>query len=246
MRKIPPALAQRLRKVAPRLENSLKRLAIADHRTREGPGATQNNPLWWGGRVRQLNASRNFSEPIILKRVHPVKGLDEHEHHHATAPNFIRAGIRTVKNYRTLFHDHMEANKYRLVQIPAVAISQNLIAMARTNAPTVEEFDWHMRPSSNEYLKRALGKDWNGYQNHGEDYSPLVKRIRKVGNQIRVRLLFDETGDNDIFFVGVDKKGYLIFMLTADVQNHSHLLDKTYPGSRDENFYRRHDEHTNF
>lgn len=230
MRRIPLALKQRLMRVSAVLERRLAKLPIVDHRTKLGPGAQLNDPHFWGGRVRKLNLSRALGSSIVLKRLHPLKGMSPEEYSKMTAEDVIRAGKKTVVNYRKLFADHMRKNHYRLIQTPATAISPRLIAMPLINAPTLEEFSWFMRPSSDAYLKQILGKEWNGYQDDRDDYSAVVKRIRKIGDEVRVRLDFDVTGDNDIFFIGFDARGNIIFMLTADVQNASHLFDPHFPG----------------
>jgi len=139
-RPLPPELIERLKKNAPKLEGLLGDMENVDHRTDRQVFSSfyPKNTKIWGGRVRQMNISKNFpGTELVIKRTHA-----------ATSQQIIRIIENAVEE-----HNYDQQNpgllsrllkrglkpSYELRKPFAYAISGDLIAMAKTDKPSIEE-----------------------------------------------------------------------------------------------------------
>ena len=139
-RPLPPALIEQLKKNATRIAGVLGQMENADHRRAhsEVQHYSQVNTEVWGRRVRQMNISKNFpGVNVVIKRAHD-----------ATSQQIIRIIENAVEE-----HNYDQQNpgllsrllkrglkpSYELRKPFAYAISGDLIAMAKTDKPSIEE-----------------------------------------------------------------------------------------------------------
>jgi len=110
----------------------LGRMKNIDHRQDRTPWIPKEDSYEYGRRVRQMNVSRNYPETeLVIKRVHPT-----------TWSPYITAK-QTIDRLRALVKgDNQQQAKpkgYELRMPEAYAIGEDLIAMAKTDHPSVEE-----------------------------------------------------------------------------------------------------------
>ncbi|MDO8537722.1 MAG: hypothetical protein Q7S21_02455 [archaeon] len=119
---LPQELIERLKKVGSRLR--LRRMKVIDHRKRERSLSTAKVEHW-GRRVRQMNVSKSFPQTeLVLKYVHD------------------RSAKKTIEIVQQRVRKHNESfnpKRYVLSEPIAYAIAPKIIAMAKTDAPSVEE-----------------------------------------------------------------------------------------------------------
>ncbi|MFH1663538.1 MAG: hypothetical protein ABH986_01875 [archaeon] len=127
---LPKKLVNRLKKVSNVIDRHLGRMKNVDYRAKEPlvkkylkdhPAETR----YAGTRVRQLNVSRNFPGTELV-----VKRCDSGD---------AQSTVNAVKNLVRQHNLHFRNTSYKIIMPKAYAINSNLIAMAKTNNPTVDE-----------------------------------------------------------------------------------------------------------
>ncbi len=126
---LPKSLIRRLRRAAPAIDKMLGRMKNIDYEAdflaRYGRSPTDTGSV--GGRVRQMNVKRNFPKvEVVIKRTH----LGDF-----SAQRLIEIVRSTVRTH----NQRARPRLYTLVAPTAYAISLHLIAMAKTEAPTVRD-----------------------------------------------------------------------------------------------------------
>ncbi len=142
VKKLPRKLVQRLKRLVKRenvknqpsrdsdslrIYSLLGRMKNIDHR--------RNDPLlghapreatgYFARNVREMDVSRNYpKEKLVIKRVHG-----------GTA----RETIKFVRNLVSRHNNEKKPEKYKLVMPKAYAIGENLVAMAKTDCPSIGE-----------------------------------------------------------------------------------------------------------
>ena len=139
LRPLPPELVARLMRVGRKIGREtfkeggnpinprLSRMKSIDHRKKDPRRANifPEDTRWWGGRVREMNVSRNFpGVRLAIKRTQ-----------HATARETIAEIRKRVDSHNAEY----KPKEYVLLMPHAYDISQDLIAMSKTNAPSLEE-----------------------------------------------------------------------------------------------------------
>jgi len=124
VKKLPFTLIERLKKAAPKIKKALGRMKNIDHRK----DLSKSNPREIelpGRRIRQMNISRNYpNTELVIKRTHLYN-----------AEKTIRKVKEAVRKHNQKFNP----KNYVLLEPEAYAISKHLIAMAKTDAPSLEE-----------------------------------------------------------------------------------------------------------
>lgn len=161
VKRLPKKLVKRLRAAAPKLETALGKMKNLDHRRIN----LWNNELEIkcalvpGTRVREMNVSRNFPKTkLALKRVHESTAAE------------------TIKKICSLVRQHNSKHKpknYTLVPPKAYAISSDLIAMAKTGAPSMMEIMDEKTPRAERMVEELRSK-------HGLGKSKLVSYAGKI------------------------------------------------------------------
>ncbi|MDO8537726.1 MAG: hypothetical protein Q7S21_02475 [archaeon] len=134
VKSLPRKLIRRLRKVAPRIESVHHKMKNVDSRKPEEISVEENARKYLldmpGYRVRQMNVSRNYPKAeLVIKRAHGKQ-------------NRLLSAEGTIRYVRTVVKNHnirFSPKNYELIEPVAYPISKNLIAMAKTNAPQVNQ-----------------------------------------------------------------------------------------------------------
>lgn len=151
---------------------SLGRMKNIDHR-RDFPELKSipgNNTGWWGRRIRQMNVSRNFPRiELVIKR---TDGLD------------AQLEVRQIRAIVRIHNEEKKPRLYKLVMPHAYAISRELIAMAKTNAPTVSEILWQHRITKRgedffQKLQKKSGRLWGRFKANKRSLKRAFKELKK-------------------------------------------------------------------
>ncbi len=190
---LPKELIGRLRKAAPKISRLLGRMQNIDPRRdflflnlkkasyKVFPAKVTNKP---GRRVRQMNVSRNYPKiELVIKRVHA-----------GTAKRTIAKIGEKVKQHN---HGFSPVN-YVLVAPHAYPIARYLVAMHKSNAPTIDEA---MGARREELLKKSVR--WDVGMAHFELAQRMVCERAKISRQ-------------HMLFLGY-RKGKFIFMPLLDL-----------------------------
>lgn len=141
VRPLPVELVERLKKAAPRIEKVLGRMKNIDPR-RDKSTRTHFNEFdteFWGGRVRQMNISRNFSdvEVVIKNHVLARKGLKKQGESHGQI--LVDEILAHVKLHNGPIARRLVNSGYELRAPYLYPISNNLIAMSKCGAPVLRD-----------------------------------------------------------------------------------------------------------
>ncbi len=157
-RKIPLAIVKRVRCIikkentknsvfpttdSKRVYAVLGKMENVDHRKNSAISSAADTANW-GGRVRQMNVSRNFSGfKVVLKRTHASNA---------------KAIISTVKNLIKLHNKGFKPKHYSLSCLEAYSVGKNVILMETCTAPSIKEIlEWNSRSKRGQkFLKENL------------------------------------------------------------------------------------------
>ncbi len=197
-RPLPKELVERLRRTAPRLERLLGKMANVDHRKRcISPADVEST----GGRVRELNVRKSSPEiPIVIKRDHGSSAQETIE--------WVQNRVRK-HNERIRMLPPAERPDYILKKPYAYAISRTLIAMAKTDAPSIAELSEKNKTERGAKMLEKLRVK------HGISASQ-IKDSKKA-----LWWNFSDTANppnsQNMLLLGVEK-GKLVFMPLVDVR----------------------------
>ncbi len=127
VKSLPKKLVKRLRKVAGQIDRKLGLMKNIDHRQTwiNRPVRPAHTTKAWGYRVREMNVQRNFPKTeLVIKRTHDMPA---------------RELIQTLQEIVQRHNRQFTPDTYVLIEPKAVPISAELVAMAKTNAPSVDE-----------------------------------------------------------------------------------------------------------
>lgn len=204
LKPLPNSLVERLRKgfAKPERLQMLKRMENIDHRSgklvRWMRAASEIEMP--GKRVRQMDISRNYPQVKLALKVP-----------HGTTERFVTAQ-ETIDRVHGMVDIHNQRFKketeYRLLKPYAYAITPKLIAMSKTDAPSVEEVLGGRK--NQERTERGIRmlcllKKRNGLQK--EDIERIAQTLR-----LRTGIL-----DGNMLLLGAEK-GKLVFMPLVDYE----------------------------
>lgn len=211
LKPLPRTLVKRLRDTfgrAPQKTAMLQRMKNADHRQEDVMTLwsryrklekMEDAPLgMWGGRVRQMNVSRNYpGTELILKTPHPndPDASDGKEYD-------AKATIRHVQNVVRMHNERYDDARYELLSPKAYAINPRLIAMSRTDAPNLPEVLPAIQTERGRKMLEQLRRQ--GF---------TAKKIAEIAEVVTDRT---EIRDTNMLLVGA-KKGKLLFLPLVDV-----------------------------
>lgn len=200
------ALVNRLRRLIQREEEKtggsgriyglLGQMRNVDHRRNERPHLHTSMTHLWGRRVRQMNVSRNFPKTkLVLKRVHD-----------GSAEKIIQELKDCVREHNKKFSATEEA--YTLVEPKAYVIGEYLVAMSKTDAPSIDEI--------------LSEPDWSEETRRGQDF---FKKINKAHNVTKEDLraafkrVLSRTGisNQNLLLLGFEE-GKFVFMPLVDIR----------------------------
>ncbi|MBU0636325.1 hypothetical protein KKE06_04840 [Candidatus Micrarchaeota archaeon] len=197
---LPPELIERLRKVVakqeqkasiPDLYRALGRMQNIDHR--QGQNNIMSSPQdtrKWSGRVRQMKIRRTFPNvELVIKRSH-----DDN------ARNTIDKIMNTFKRHQQNYPNA----EYVLVPPKAYDLGQELIAMPKTNVPSVREIIGELTeqtPRGQKFFKVLQ-----------ENFGVTKKKLEKDAQALFLRIIY--TWGN-FTLLGV-QNGKFVFMLLAE------------------------------
>lgn len=197
---LPPALVKELTRLAPHLEKRLPSMENVDHR--KGGLFTRNrrDVLQWGGRVRQLNVSKNFpGVEVVVKR-------DDGDN----AKGTLAAISREVDAYELQQSEPSNA-EFILRRPYAYAISDKLIAMAKTDKPNIREILGDKTPYYNK----------GGATQRGRTFFSKLKKEHQVSEEqlitaVRALSLKTNLTAGNVIVAGVEN-GKFVFIPLADL-----------------------------
>jgi hypothetical protein len=185
---------------------TLGRMHNIDHRSkstfrenRSDSKTDRQNTDHWGGRVRQMDVHRQFPEvELVLKRNQGVYG---------TAQQEIDELYRRIDQHQTKFA--AKEQEYVLRRPFGYAIGEDLIAMRKTNKPSIPEIvlGIHGHTDSAEETNRGRVVR-ERFQKNGE-----FDRFREVIERLQSRLLI---GYGNIIYIG-KRNGKYCFTTLIDV-----------------------------
>ncbi len=184
-----PALVERLRKSASAIEKNLGKMENVDHRWNE-PSRRKISKAEtgeWGRRVRQMNIERSFPGiELVIKKSH-----------YPRASNEISIIRRRVQQY----NKNAGIGDPVLLEPIAEAISDNLIAMPKVDAPAVQEVLAKESHRGQEFFKRIRGA-------FGVSESDLRRASQRI-------FLESEIKAKNVWLLGF-RKGNFVFMAMPD------------------------------
>ncbi len=167
----------------------LGRMKNIDHREKDPRRmAFPTDTVGWGGRVREMNISRNFPDvKLAMKRAH-----------HGTARETIVEIRKRVESHNAEY----KPQEYVLRMPYAYAISRDLIAMSKTNAPSLEEVVRQANPRGRKVLEMLQAQGFT------------LEKLRAVS-----QLVVKRTGwrDTNLLVVGTSK-GKLLLLPLLDLE----------------------------
>ncbi len=204
---LPVQLVARLKKAAPRIEKVLGRMRNIDPR-KDHPDRLIKNPLdtnEWGSRVRQMNISRNFPGVKLVIKKHEIRkgNFDSKQ----PAVDLVNDMYDVID----LHNSQDVERKYELVKPNLYAIGPNLIAMAKTRRPILDEvvgLDQFRKPSARGLKVLATLKEKHGIKR--EDISSAYLDLMDWSQNHKFQFFA-----GNMLFLGV-KKGKFQFMPLAD------------------------------
>jgi len=188
---LPKKLIPRLIRVSHIIERWLGKMKSVDHRTKNFLDH-ETSTSEWGYRVRQMDVSRNFpGTELVIKKTHTFPANKK---------------IKSVNNMVRIHNELYKPENYVLLAPKAYAIGENLLAMAKTNKPSLEE---------------VLGSKKTPPTERGKNFFQKMKKKHKITEmQLRkaVRQVVDRTNifENNLLFLGV-KNGKFVFMPLLDL-----------------------------
>ncbi len=186
LRPLPKELVARLERAAPKIDSRLGKMKNADHRA-SLTGANEFTTYLWGRRVRQMNVAKNYPGiRLVIKRVHGYP-----------AEETIRRLHEKVDEHRK----RLPGAEYALQKPHAYAIGHDLVAMAGTNAPSVEELYYRPSDRGQKAIARLLKR---GFSEEG---------IRTAAHAAAEAM---GTGYRNIVLAG-SRRGKLVFVPLADL-----------------------------
>lgn len=204
---LPKKLIGRLTKASAKIEKSLGRMKNIDSRRNSayrrlinfGLKPNPKNTKEWGGRVRQMNVSRNFfGTDLIIKRVQdaPVKKLVES----TTRIRFLTAQktIDVIKKKIEKYNKKYKSKTTDVIMPDAHAINNKLIAMQKIDGVTSITGN----SPEKKFFRQLLKKN---------NISKTKYYLEKRKVCFRSGIPFDQ-----LAFVGI-KKGKLVFMPLMDL-----------------------------
>jgi len=211
---LPKRLVQRLTrasKVINKYLGSMKNIDPRrndDARTKLWKVDSKDTENYWGGRVRQMNVKRNYPElELVIKKSHHKPGAKNE--------------LIEIEN-RIDWHDwyvnkpNVNAlNSYVLRKPIAYAIGNGLIAMAKTNKPTLNEVLGHVKGLSLEIIEPpATSRGKQFFRKLSKKHKFTKKQLAAATIQV-CKLM--HMNPRNILFLGVNKKGKFIFMPLVDL-----------------------------
>ncbi len=198
VKKVPNTLIKRLKKIikkekpkqgTKRIYSVLGKMKIADHRSKEH---SENTKAMFN-RVREMNVSRNFPETkFVLKRTF-----------HGTAKYTLAYVKRTVRKHNKIYG---KGENYFLVAPNASVLSENIIAMAKTDAPNIKEISGHKGKGK---TKRGI----NFFNDLKKKYGFSKKQFKDAAEKVCLRTKIDKSNLLLISF----SKGKFVFMPLVDL-----------------------------
>ncbi|MFQ5406525.1 MAG: hypothetical protein ACE5DI_05210 [Candidatus Micrarchaeia archaeon] len=130
-KRLPEGLVKRLRQTSSVVNRRLGRMKSVDRRSR-GVAVSLGQLMPPGQRVREMKVSRNYPGlELVLKRAHAFPGF--------TGKDVARLTIIELNKIVRLHNQQCVPERYVLKPPYLYAVGRDLIAMAKTDSPTVNE-----------------------------------------------------------------------------------------------------------
>ena len=201
VRPLPPELVKRLKKSSCVISAYLGNMENLDHRPYIELDDSRDTHSS-GGRVREMNISKNFpNEKLVIKRAHT--GLFGEAEIKDDAP------ARIIKHFSELVDKHNSLFKpgdYELRKPIIYDIGYGLIAMAKTDAPSIEEM-------IHEDISRRTERGRTLMRNLIKEHKISVTKFKEICETLRTRTHLPSA---HLLVLGVEN-GKIIFMPLPDV-----------------------------
>ncbi|MFH1895343.1 MAG: hypothetical protein ABIJ74_02035 [archaeon] len=208
---LPKKLVKRLERASSVILRQLERMKSVDHRF-DDPFRRSEKVLrakkhnFYRGRVRQMNVSKDYSGvELVIKRTHNTKGFS------STELNDIQRMVKAHNERIKRFGKENEI-KYVLREPIAYDIGNDLVAMAKTNKPSLREILGPFKDVGNPNKLTLRGIQF--FRKLSKKHNVTRKQLAIAAEQVS-----KETGigQTNILLLGVNKKGKFIFMPLFDV-----------------------------
>ena len=187
---LPKRLVEDLRRHHRIIDGALGGMKNIDHRRGRNPGVSQRDTHEYGRRIRQMNVSRNYpGVELVIKRVHG-----------GTAQ-------RNIDYVREIIREHnrkYRPKRYRLRMPKAYAISEELVAMAKADCPSINEIIGSEKDKTDRGARflEQLSKE------HGVQIHDLVEAVsevcRNIDSSTQNSLVLGYEGEKFIFIPLID------------------------------------------
>ncbi len=209
---LPKSLVFRLKKVSSVIVRFLGKMKNVDYRKNDfsRKKIMSENTFEWGRRIRQMNVSRNYPEvKLVVKRTHNDRTATHTE---------LKEIQSRVKNYNKKIKQQKKRNESFVLREPiAYDIGNGLVAMAKTNKPSVNEILGHIKyfDSKGVVLSSTTIKGTRFFRKlskkHGVNKEQLESAAIQLFNEISIM-------PTNILLLGVNKKKQFIFMPLIDIR----------------------------
>lgn len=198
---LPKKLVKRLKNASPVISRYLGRMKNIDHRSDLRNNSIESTSTW-GRRVRQMDVSKNYPKTeLVIKRTHK-KSVSDSDSNARRTVSFIRG---MVKKHNSKYGAE---SGYVLIVPKAYAIRKDLIAMAKTDCPSIEEI------TGNPEDRTQRGKMF--FEKIQEKYGVTEQQLDDKFNLLWRRIRRAEPDKGNIVLLGY-KKGAFIFMPLVDL-----------------------------
>ncbi len=209
---LPKKLVSRLKKVSTKINKSLGRMKNID--PRQNDFARKNifkvpskDTYVWGGRIRQMNISRNYpGVKLVIKKMHAdMRGANTE----------LREIQLRVRNYNELIKKKGIPKDLNFVLREPIAydLGNNLVAMAKTNKPNLNEIlgDIKLKPHIIEASPTTKGRQF--FRKLSKKHGFTKKQLEQAAKQVYEKI---DIMPSNILLLGV-KNGKFIFMPLIDL-----------------------------
>ncbi len=174
------------------LHNTLGRMENIDHRRDPNSKYPHATDLF-GYRVRQMNIKRNFpGVELVLKRTHG--------HEATTVIRYVEDVVREHNSKNT-------QKDYTLLRPNAYAVAGDIIAMSKTNAPSVDEI-----VGRNKNSRTARGRSF--FEKLSKEHNVTLQQIRNAADSVR---RYTNIRKGDLLVIGFEK-GKLLLMPLLEIR----------------------------
>ena len=201
---LPRKLVARLTNASEALDRSLARMKNIDHR-RNHPArkVIKTSPEVagvWGGRIRQFDVSKNYpGVELVIKKIHNFR-------FQKATTELQEIKRKVLVHNQNLINQGIKAN-YVLREPIAYDLGNGLVAMAKTNKPSLEEIFGCSRLS-------PTIKGIKFFRKLSKKHKLAKKQLKDAAEQVQKEASLDR---GNLILLGVDKQRRFIFMPLVDL-----------------------------